>query len=180
MMEGPQPQYLELARELHTRFEQVFERHTAGEATLTELVAAQNDIQRAYYNALKERFPSKYTNNYDEVAVMSRTVNKDLVTTLLEKHPVTQEIIAQEIEKYEFQITLTSFKRLWPEIQYPEEGTTSDIFKITLRHFIQEYGRFLSPELVSEIQLNYLLKKRLDLNDYQKAANLLEKGVPDA
>jgi hypothetical protein len=64
-----------------------------------------------------------------------------------------------------------------PEIQLPKEGTASDVFKTVLRHFITEYGRKLSPETITTIELQYLVQGDLGPEDFLKAEKLIEHDL---
>ncbi len=160
---------LEIGADLANTLEVVYQSYRNGTATLQDLLSILNDIQRLSYNRLREQNPDHFVADYDKVAVSSLSRDNYLYTLLLEEHPVIKEFLKTIEEQATFPSYFELFKKNYPEVVLPTEGTPSDIFKATLRHLLHDYGQQLQPETISTITLQYLLKPSITFSDYLTA-----------
>lgn len=171
-MEQPraeQKSLLEIGEELSAALTALKEKYLRGEAHISEFLSIQNDIQRVLYNQLKLLRPEQYQAEYDEIAVTSITQEGAFYSHLLDKHPVVQAELEMLHQELEFNFWRTAFLKNYSDISLPSQGTASDIFKTVLSHLLREHGQRMNARVITDIELNYILKPKLEPEDYLNA-----------
>lgn len=160
------------AHQLQQQATEVMQRYRNGEADYSEVLPYINEIQRIQYNILQRKYPERFKADYDSVARIRLSPDSELHSQLLKNHPVTETIEQTEFDFWHNAITLN-----YPEIQLPESGTASDLFKSALRQLIAEYGERIDAKTITEIELYFIMKQRLEPEDFYKAQVLIENGL---
>ncbi len=150
--------------------------YKSGAGDIGELTNILNELQRMTFEKLQRDGKITNTISYDDYAVSGTTVEDDeekLYSQLGTLHPI---IMRQELTD-EFNRWLLNLRAAYPLVDYPEIGTKSDLFKITLKHLCGRFSSNLSHTIISDIHLQYILKAELNEDQFIEAHKLIMEGL---
>jgi hypothetical protein len=176
---APKPPEIPQSEKLFSELTDLLAAYKNGVADLNELSRVLDALQKLTFEKLQREGKLKYEGDYQdygESATHSNNGKETIYTKLGKTHPVIteQEDLVVEEEFAKWRSTLGA---AYGDIQFPETGTISELFRIVLRHLIGRFRNNLSPEMITHIELQYILDHEIDEDNFIEAHRTILDGV---